>query len=304
MIEFRDISKSYGKFMALNHISFSLRQNRITGLLGPNGAGKSTIFKIITGQLLPDSGNMYSSEKEISPDALAPILGYLPERFPVSMTERVGEYLKAVAIFKQVKRHSIGESLDWLCSFLELSEVWDKFCYQLSRGFAQRVGLAQAIINKPGLLLLDEPTSGLDPSQIVSFKELLKNLPDTTILFSSHILSHLQDLATEVIILNHGKIVASGITEEILATHEPFKNLVLLCRGEVEELKNVLQQHAQVFSVTVEKRDDNFYTFKVQIDGNDPSFLPELCRKSDCYLFEMHRQSKSLEEFFLDVVEK
>ena len=211
MIEIKKLTKDYGKFRAVNEVDFSVRKGEILGFLGPNGAGKTTTMRLITGFLKPTSGKVIVSGYDVqeNPLQVKSKIGYLPENPPLYPEMNVVSYLKFIADIKGLERskikHNIANVLD-LCS---LTSVSKRVIANLSKGFKQRVGMAQALINDPKVLILDEPTSGLDPKQIIEIRNLIKSLAeDRTVILSSHILPEVQMTCERVIIINNGRIVA------------------------------------------------------------------------------------------------
>ena len=211
MIEIKKLTKDYGKFRAVNEVDFSVRKGEILGFLGPNGAGKTTTMRLITGFLKPTSGKVIVSGYDVqeNPLQVKSKIGYLPENPPLYPEMNVVSYLKFIADIKGLEKskikHNIANVLD-LCS---LTSVSKRVIANLSKGFKQRVGMAQALINDPKVLILDEPTSGLDPKQIIEIRNLIKSLAeDRTVILSSHILPEVQMTCGRVIIINNGRIVA------------------------------------------------------------------------------------------------
>lgn len=210
------IVKTYGNQVALNEVSFTIGSGEITGFLGPNGAGKSTLMKIITGFILPDSGQVHINEENIlsNPEKTKLHIGYLPELNPLYHEMYVREYLKLVAGFYHLKdaRESIGRAI----SLTGLTPESNKKIGALSKGYRQRVGLAQALIHDPDVLILDEPTSGLDPNQLDEIRLLIRTISEQkTVLLSTHIMQEVEALCNRVIIINKGNMVADGKSEEI-----------------------------------------------------------------------------------------
>ena len=211
MIEVKNLVKNYGECRALDGISFSLKKGEILGFLGPNGAGKTTTMKILTGFIPPSSGTVKIAGYDVTehPVQVKKKIGYLPENPPLYNDMIVYKYLRYVAELKDVGRANIDSEVERVISLCNLSTVKDRLVGNLSKGFRQRTGLAQALISDPEILILDEPTSGLDPKQIIDIRNLIKSLAgERTIILSSHILPEVQMTCESVIILNKGKIVA------------------------------------------------------------------------------------------------
>ncbi len=223
MIRVENLVKDYGTVRALHGISFEVGDGEIVGFLGPNGAGKSTTLKIVTSFLAPTSGNVYVDDLNILEDSfeIRRRIGYLPELNPLYAEMRVYDYLEFVAATREIRgkdfRKRLGEVID-MCG---LKGVVHKGIAELSKGYRQRVGLAQAIFHDPEILILDEPSTGLDPNQIVEIRELIKRLgKKKTLIMSSHILQEIQMTANRMIIINKGQIVANGTTEELMSSFQ------------------------------------------------------------------------------------
>lgn len=216
MIEVQSVSKSYGTTVALDQVSFSVERNRVLGFLGPNGAGKSTAMKIITTYLSPDAGQVKVDGLDVTKDPLAVRrkIGYLPENAPLYTDMRTSAYLEFVARARGLDGARLSERLEWVYDATGVREVLFKDVSALSKGYRQRVGLAQALVHDPDVLILDEPTSGLDPRQIIGIRGLIRDLAKTkTVIFSSHILAEISAVTERIAIIHEGRIVADGLTE-------------------------------------------------------------------------------------------
>ncbi len=224
MIEAQDISMRYGSFEAVKECSFHVDQGEIVGLLGPNGAGKSTIMKILSAQIVPTSGTAKINGNDVveSPIKAKKELGYLPEQAPLYDEMEVREYLGFVGRARRINGPELKRRLSWIAETCGLTDVWCRPIDQLSKGYRQRVGLAQALIHDPPVLVLDEPTSGLDPLQIIEIRELVKELSKTkAVLFSTHILQEIEAVSDRILIINEGQIVADGRFGELAARIYP-----------------------------------------------------------------------------------
>ena len=217
MIEVKNLSKSYGENRALNHVNFSVGENTVVGFLGPNGAGKSTTMNIVTGYISASEGSVTVGDYNTldNPNEAKKLIGYMPEIPPLYVDMTVKEYLNFEYELKKVtlpREKHIRE----ICALVRITEVYDRLIANLSKGYRQRVGLAQALIGNPPVLILDEPTVGLDPKQIIEVRNLIKNLgKNHTVILSSHILPEVQAVADRIIIINKGKIVADGTPYEL-----------------------------------------------------------------------------------------
>ncbi|HNX67898.1 MAG TPA: ATP-binding cassette domain-containing protein [Candidatus Omnitrophota bacterium] len=218
MIEVKDLTMHYGPVMALDHVSFRANPGEILGLLGPNGAGKTTAMRILTTYLYPSSGTAQIDGFDIieNPLEVRKRTGYLPETVPLYADMQVGEYLTFVGKARGLSGAGLAERLDWVRGACNLRPVWKHLLSELSKGYGQRVGLAQALIHDPKVLILDEPTSGLDPIQIIEIRALMKSLAkEKTVIFSTHILQEVEALADRIVIINEGKLVAFGTKAEL-----------------------------------------------------------------------------------------
>ena len=216
MIAVKELTKQYGKQLALDNVDLIISDNKITGLIGPNGAGKSTLMKIICGYLTPTSGNVAINEKnvDINNIELKKSIGYLPENNPLYFDMYIIEYLEYIAGIYNIKNKK--DRINEIIILTGLTKEKSKKIGQLSKGYKQRVGIAQAIIHDPEILILDEPTTGLDPNQIIEIRNLISGLgKNKTVLLSTHILQEVEAICDSVIIVNEGKILASEKTNEI-----------------------------------------------------------------------------------------
>lgn len=217
MVEVKNVTKMYGDKKAVDDISFTVQSGEILGFLGPNGAGKSTTMNIITGYLSSSSGTVTVDGSEIleDPKGVKSKIGYLPEIPPLYTEMTVRKYLEFMYDLKRVKLEK-DDHIDEVCRLVKITQVEDRVIKNLSKGYKQRVGLAQALLGNPPVLILDEPTVGLDPKQIIEIRNLVKNLGKKhTVILSSHILSEVQAICDRVLIISNGKIVADAKTEEL-----------------------------------------------------------------------------------------
>ena len=218
MIEINNLTKRYGDFLAVDNISFNVEKGKILGFLGPNGAGKTTTMRIITGFMPPSEGNVTISGYDVldEPLLIKNKIGYLPETPPLYLDMTVAEYLNFAGLLKQVPSQEINAAVDNACSKVDINDVKNKVIKALSKGYKQRVGLAQAIIHDPEVLILDEPTIGLDPIQIREVRDLIKSLAGNhTIVLSTHILPEVDMTCDEVVIIKKGKIIAQDTPKNL-----------------------------------------------------------------------------------------
>jgi len=299
MIEVADLTKAYGPVRALRGVSFHVAPGEIVGLLGPNGAGKSTAMKILTGYLQPDDGTV----KVDGLDVLTHVrevqtrIGYLPENAPLYPEMSVQSYLMMMANLREIPP---DEHLVYLSRAIYATGLSNRLTQpigQLSKGFRQRVGLAQAILHQPKLLILDEPTIGLDPTQVVEIRHLIRRLaPQSTILFSSHILSEVEAVCDRVIIIMNGQVKADARLDELSATADAV--LVLQKKGEgVEQALKSLANVSQVEPISVP---DGYPAYRVRGTEEDnlcPAIY-DLARREDWAVRELRRDVRTLETVF------
>lgn len=252
MIEVKNLSKRYGEDMVLNHVNFSVGENTVVGFLGPNGAGKSTTMNIITGYISASSGSAEIGGHDIleEPNEAKKLVGYLPEIPPLYPEMTVKEYLNFVYNLKKVtlpREKHIRE----ICALTRITDVSGRLIANLSKGYRQRVGLAQALVGNPPVLILDEPTVGLDPKQIIEVRNLIKNLgKNHTVILSSHILPEVQAVADRIIIINKGRIVADGTPDELEHGDEDGQQRLTVCmEGSPEEIMRSVKQIQGVLDV-------------------------------------------------------
>ena len=218
MIVVDHLTKKYGGFAAINDLSFEIQDGRVYGFLGPNGAGKSTTMNIMTGCLSPTSGTVRIDGHDIlkEPEAAKKLIGYLPEHPPLYTSETPTEYLHFVGEAKGVKGLELQKQVDEVIRLTGISQVKDRLISALSKGYCQRVGIAQALLGTPKIIILDEPTVGLDPIQIIEIRDLIRELGKThTVLFSSHILSEVQSICEQILIISKGTLVAFDTPDKL-----------------------------------------------------------------------------------------
>ena len=220
MIEAKNLTMFYGTARALDKVSFKVQENEIVGLLGPNGAGKTTIMRVLTTFIYPTQGTALVAGADVTEDPISArkAIGYLPENPPLYADMRVDDFMGFVARARGLSGGRLKERLDWVVEACGISPVWKHEIHELSLGYRQRVGLAQALVHDPRVIILDEPTSGLDPIQIIGIRNLLKGLAkNKTILFSTHILQEAAAISNRLIIMNAGRIAAQGTLSELTA---------------------------------------------------------------------------------------
>ena len=245
MIEVSHLTKQYGRHLAVDDLSFTVEDGRIYGLLGPNGAGKSTIMNILTGYLAATSGQVTVAGHPLPEEAAAAkaCVGYLPEQPPLYPEMTVGEYLDFAAELKGVKKADRRQQVQRAAKRTGLENVLPRLIRSLSKGYKQRVGIAQALLGSPRCIILDEPTVGLDPAQVIEMRKLIRELGQShTVILSSHILSEVQAVCQQVLILSKGKLVAAGSLQKLTADGRSLEDVFLSLTGtereEAEEEEN------------------------------------------------------------------
>ena len=303
MIEVQQLEKSYGFAQALKGISFSVEKGEVVGFLGPNGAGKSTTMKILTGFLLPTAGRASVAGFDVVEKSIEVRrrIGYLPESTPLYTEMRVDDYLSFCAEIRGVPAGRRKAAIARAVSLCGLSRVTGKNIVELSKGYKQRVGLAQAIVHEPPVLILDEPTSGLDPNQIVEVRKLIERLgKEHTVVLSTHYLQEVEKSCTRVIICNQGRIVADGTRDALIAS-QPAGALIARVRGPEAMVLSQCQEHLPGCPVAVSARTDGTIEYRIDIGSGGPPVEEAFARlvvKNGWDLLELRRQRPSLEDVF------
>lgn len=251
MIEVKNLSKSYGNKLAVDNISFTANDGEILGFLGPNGAGKSTTMNILTGYLSSSDGEALIDGVDIleDPNTAKKSLGYLPEQPPLYTDMTVSEYLSFVYGLKRCK-YPKRSHLDEICSLTHIEDVKDRVIRNLSKGYRQRVGLAQALVGNPKTLILDEPTVGLDPKQIIEIRTLIKKLGrNHSVILSSHILPEVQAVCDRVVVIDKGRIIANDTAENLSKNMSGDHRLIVQIEGPMPEVKALLEKIPGVAAV-------------------------------------------------------
>ena len=309
MIDVNNLSKRYGRHTAVNDISFKVGKGKIIGFLGPNGAGKTTTLRMLTGYLPPSSGSAEVAGYDIFRDSVSARrkIGYMPENVPLYDEMRVREYLRYRAHLKGLKgrngRQHIGEAME-LCG---LTHVRRKMIKTLSKGYRQRVGLADALVHKPDLLILDEPTNGLDPNQIRSIRNLIKRLGEThTIMLSTHILHEVEMTCDHVIIIDEGKIKATGSPSELVNEMRAAGKITVEIQADEEEAAAAFNELKHVKKVICEGKEDNWTKFSILVDhGTDTrERISALTAAKQWPIRTLHRHRSTLEDVFVELTRK
>lgn len=304
MIKVEGVTKRYGPNTAVNNISFEVERGEIVGFLGPNGAGKTTTMRILTGFLPPTSGTASVGGLDVSksPVEVKRRIGYLPETPPLYPELEVSAYLRFVAGIKGIPRKEIGRRVECVLERTASTEVRDTLVAKLSKGYRQRVGLAQALIHSPEVLVLDEPTSGLDPKQIIEVRRLIRSLAgEHTIILSTHILPEVSETCGRVIIINEGRIEASDTPENLTAQLQGASTVLLDVEGPEEDVRERLLDEPGVRQVVREEARDGRFEWRVEAEKDDllPRRLANAVVSSGWGLFSMQPVGLSLEDIFL-----
>lgn len=303
MIQVNHLVKNYGSHQAVKDISFHVEKGQVVGLLGPNGAGKSTTMNILTGYLSATDGDVKIGDYDILDEPLKAkkLIGYLPEVPPLYTDMTVSEYLNFVSKLKKVGKEDRKKEVKRVMSATGVSDVAERLIKNLSKGYRQRVGLAQALIGNPPLLILDEPTVGLDPNQIIEIRELIKKLgKDHTIILSSHILSEVSAVCDSIIIIDNGKIVAEDTTENLTRDFSDQGLIKLTVKGKKEDVEKVLNSCDFIQNFTLTQKDEMILVeakSKVKEDMRDEIFFAFANEKLP--VVHMEQETLSLEEIFL-----
>ena len=300
-----NLTKVYGTQRAVDDITFRVKTGEVLGFLGPNGAGKTTTMKAITTYLYPTNGDIHVGEFSIhdQPEEIKRHIGYLPESNPLYQDMAVIDYLKYVARLQGIEPSNVGTRIREMVDICGLEGEKHKKISELSKGYKQRVGLAQALIHDPEVLILDEPTSGLDPNQIVEIRELIKNIGrEKTVILSSHILAEVEATCDRIMIINKGKIVADGSAEE-LRKHAQGKE-ILRVKIEEAELDDAFEKIQELASVElVDFIDKEAFLFEIQskIDQSSRKDIFKLCVANNWVLTEMNPIETKLEDIFREL---
>ncbi len=302
MINVKNLTKRYVNINAVDDISFDVEENETVGLLGPNGAGKTTTMRILTCFMPATAGKVTVAGFDVFTDSLnvRQQIGYLPENVPLYLDMRVNEYLMFRAKLKNIPRRERRKKIDYCLELTGTSDVQNQIIGTLSKGYRQRVGLADTLIHDPKILILDEPTIGLDPNQIMQIREVIKDLGEKhTVLLSTHILPEVEMICDRIMIIDKGKIVAMDTPANLMKQIKTGSNVVLEIKGDGEKIKNSLSGIDGVRSVSWKEKGDanEFY-----VEGSGEKDIREdifKCIVKDNYILrEMKRQTVTLEEVF------
>ena len=309
MIEVNNLVKRYGDHTAVDHLSFKIEKGKIYGFLGPNGAGKSTTMNMITGYIASTEGTVTIDGHDIldEPEQAKKCIGYLPEMPPLYFDMTVLEYMNFVADLKKIPKDKKKSMVAEVMEMVKITDMKNRLIKNLSKGYRQRVGLAQAILGYPEVIILDEPTVGLDPKQIIEIRDLIKSLKEKhTVILSSHILSEVSAVCDYVLIISHGKLVASDTPENLGKLAEGSNTLNLIVKGEKDKICTALGQIEGVKNVTAADAKEE-YAWNVTVSMNEDRDVREevFFKMADvhCPILEMQSKKVSLEEIFLELTE-
>lgn len=309
MIQVEHLVKRYGGHVAVDDLTFTLEPGGIYGFLGPNGAGKSTTMNVMTGYIAADGGRVEIDGHDIlrNPIAAKSCIGYLPEVPPLYTDMTVREFLLFAAQLKLVPKRERKEQVETLLEKLSLLEVSGRLIRNLSKGYKQRVGLAQALVGNPKVLILDEPMVGLDPKQIIEMRELIKELAgEHTVILSSHILSEVSAVCDHILILSRGKLMASGSPEELQQMMQGGTALTVTVIGEQKQAEEVLAQMEEVAQYRFEAGQEEG-SIVIRIETRDDTdirkALSVALAGAGMPILAMSRSEKSLEDIFLELTD-
>ena len=326
MIEVKNLVKRYGDHLAVDHLSFHVDKGQIYGFLGPNGAGKSTTMNIMTGYIASTEGEVLIDGYNIleEPEKAKKCIGYLPEQPPLYFDMTVAEYLKFAAELKKIPKERRKEEVEQVMEMVGITQMRGRLIKNLSKGYKQRVGLAQAILGYPDIIILDEPTVGLDPKQIIEIRDLIKKLSEKhTIILSSHILSEVSAVCDYVMIINHGKLVASDTTENLEKMTLGSNTLEMTVKGTLEQAEKLLETVEEIQSLDwqedtqkentqkAEKKDQDIddnsgtvsFTIKTEESVDIREKLFYMMAENRMPILKMQSTKVSLEDVFLELTE-
>ncbi len=309
MIKVEHVTKKYGSVVAVNDISFEIKEGEIIGLLGPNGAGKSTTMNMITGYIEQTSGKIIIDGYDMlkKPKKAKKEIGYMPEGVPIYTDLTVKEFVTYMAELKKVDRKVRKEKVNKVIEQTGLKDVEKKLTKNLSRGYKQRVSMAGALVGDPKILILDEPTVGLDPKQITEIRELIKELGKThTVILSSHILSEVSQICSKVIIINKGKIVAIDTPQNLEEKVSNNHSIYVTVEDKEDKMKNIKDKMPDVKQIKlVEENEDGTKQYIIEPKGEEDlrKVIFEQFAKEGITIFEMKKADSTLEDAFMKIIE-
>lgn len=308
MIRVSNLSKKYGDHYAVKNLSFEIEKGKVYGFLGPNGAGKSTTMNIMTGYIAASAGDVEIDGHDILKEAeeAKKCIGYLPEMPPLYQDMTVKEYLDFVAELKKVAKAERKKQVEEVMKKTFITDMQGRLIKNLSKGYKQRVGLAQAMIGNPDVIILDEPTVGLDPKQIIEIRELIRELKkEHTVILSSHILSEVAEVCDEIMIIAKGRLVASGSADKLLKELGSSNTIELTAKGSKKEVSEIIKSIDGVKSCTVDNAAGGCVECFISYDDNK-EIRDDLCKKlvsKNIFIYRLLNNSKSLEDIFLELTD-
>ena len=309
MVEVRNLVKKYGNHMAVNHLNFTIEKGKIYGFLGPNGAGKSTTMNMITGYIASTEGEILIDGHNIleEPEVAKKKIGYLPEIPPLYVDMTVLEYLRFAAELKGIPKSKRAENIKEVMSTTKLDSVKNRLIKNLSKGYRQRVGLAQALLGYPEIIILDEPTVGLDPKQIIEIRDLIKSLGNRhTVILSSHILSEVSALCDHVLIIDKGRLVASDSPENLSRVMSGANALEITVKGKEEVIRKALDMVENIEELVYHQsivKDACDFTVKITGEQDMRENIFFALAEAKCPILKMQSSNMSLEEVFLKLTD-
>lgn len=308
MIEVTNLVKRYGNHTAVDHLNFTVEDGQIYGFLGPNGAGKSTTMNMMTGYIAATEGQILINGHDImeEPAEAKKCIGYLPEIPPLYMDMTVYEYLTFAAELKKIPKKERAAQITDVMESVKVTDMSERLIKNLSKGYKQRVGLAQAILGNPEVIILDEPTVGLDPKQIIEIRDLIKNLGKKhTVILSSHILSEVSAVCDHIMIISHGRLVASDTPENLIKLTSGSIDIHLEIKGDANRTKSILKNCSSVDYVETNSidKDTGIGTYTVHVLNNQDIREEIFYKMSEAKtpILEMVATTKSLEDIFLEL---
>lgn len=310
MISVEHLTKCYGDFTAVNDLSFEIGEGHVYGFLGPNGAGKSTTMNIMTGCLSATEGHVKIDGYDIfeEPEKAKKLIGYLPELPPLYMTETPEEYLRFVGEAKGLRGGELKQQIEDVIRQTKLEDVRNRRISALSKGYKQRVGIAQALLGNPRVIILDEPTVGLDPIQIIEIRALIKELGQNhTVIFSSHILSEVQTICDQILIIARGKLLAFGTPENLEQQLLESNEITITAEAGEEEMREILAGVNRITGIRMEKKENGLLEAHLQTDHKNiyevsgAVFSAFAARGK--VLLEMAVKKANLEDIFIELTE-
>lgn len=311
MIKVEHLTKYYGDFLAVKDLSFEIEKGHVYGFLGPNGAGKTTTMNIMTGCLSATSGHVFIDGYDIfeEPDQAKRRIGYLPEHPPLYMNETPLEYLRFVGEAKGIKGVELSQQIEHVVEVVRIDNVKERRIADLSKGYKQRVGIAQALLGSPEVIILDEPTVGLDPIQIIEIRDLIQSLGKAhTVILSSHILSEVQVMCEKIMIISHGQLVAFDTPEKLEQNLLASAEIHLVTDATANKVKQILSSLEGITNVTIDDRENDQFLNACLAVGNED--LYDISRRiffafAECGvpLLEINLTKASLEDIFIELTD-